>query len=115
MSKFIFENEEEYDLYNIVDCEVALVSAAYVWSPETLQILLAGKWESVSAHALMDRKCVYRVLAENYTLEDAKQAICEEAASRKSSSNSLDPEHKVGAKFAMGILDKLAASMEGDK
>jgi len=122
MSKFIFENEEGEFLDSLSRDNFEQVVNCWLYSNtgkcgqlQRKRTELNDKWANEEDGVELRLIGIYRVLAKPYTLDDAKQDICKEAASRKPNSNSLDPEHKVGAKFAMDIIDKLAASMEGDK
>lgn len=64
MSKFIFENKEEYNLYQLESFNAELVVCAYARNYSLLQVLSGGSWESVDGNYKLDRKHVYRVLAK---------------------------------------------------
>ena len=115
MTDYIFENEEQAVFHLCTPEQQAEISRAKYEGNERLHTMVGSEWGGSLDNTDVGIYRIYRVLAKPYTLEDAKQDICSEAALRKSNSNSLDPEHKVSAKFAMDIIDKLAKSLGGDK
>jgi len=121
--KFILQNSEEYDLDQLAGCGAEHVIHAWldhygesdeIIDSGEIEILIAGSWKPNLANNILDKKCVYRVLAKPYTLEDALKDIAKLNKQVSTGGSSSGYEHCVTTDEAMDVIRKLADSL-GDK
>ena len=113
MSKFIFENKEEYNLEQCIGCGESFIIDCWTGIGDgELEVLFGGEWKKANKQAALSKQSVYRVLAKPFTLDDAIKGLmaCEDDAR-----NFHAEQPVLTLKQAVSIVNKLAESLGGDK